>query len=100
MSPNALCCLFCCLLPRPPQHKAIVYFTPTDWSAAKDGGALKCFLGCGPRDATGETAKETLEVEPVSGRLVLFKSRDIPHAVLPLKSGRPRLALSCWLLKP
>ena len=69
-----------------------------DFDADIHGGCLRLFLGCESGDASGETATSIRDVEPVPGRLVVFKSRKLPHAVL--ETSRRRLALSCWHLVP
>ena len=40
-----------------------------------------------------------VDVLPVGGRLVLFKSREVLHEVRPCYAERGRYALSCWLLQ-
>ena len=76
----------------------ILYLTDEDFDADIHGGCLRLFLGCEPGDASGETALSVKDVEPVPGRLVVFKSRRVPHAVL--ETSRRRVALSCWHLIP
>ncbi len=77
---------------------SILYLTDDDFDSGVHGGCLRMFLGCEPGDASGETAISIKDVEPVPGRLVVFKSRNVPHAVL--DTSRRRLALSCWHLAP
>ena len=77
---------------------AILYLTDPDFDACLHGGCLRLFLGSEPGDASGETATSIRDVAPVPGRLVVFKSRRVPHAVL--DTSRRRLALSCWHLIP
>ena len=76
----------------------ILYLTDPDFDACLHGGCLRLFLGGEPGDASGETATSIKDVAPVPGRLVVFKSRRVPHAVL--DTSRRRLALSCWHLAP
>ena len=76
----------------------ILYLTDEDFDADIHGGCLRLFLGCDTGDASGETAISIKDVAPVPGRLVVFKSRRVPHAVL--DTSRRRLALSCWHLAP
>jgi hypothetical protein len=66
-----------------------------EWALASDGGALRCFVGAGSEDCTGVTATEVVDVAPIGGRVVMFDSRELLHAVLPTK--RSRLALSAWI---
>ena len=77
---------------------SILYLVDEDFDADIHGGCLRLFLGCEPGDASGETALSVKDVAPVPGRLVVFKSRRVPHAVL--DTSRRRLALSCWHLAP
>ena len=77
---------------------AILYLTDPDFDACLHGGCLRLFLGCADGDASGETATSIRDVAPVPGRLVVFKARRVPHAVL--ETSRRRLALSCWHLAP
>ena len=77
---------------------AILYLTDPDFDADIHGGCLRLFLGCERGDASGETAISIKDVAPVPGRLVVFKSRNVPHAVL--ATSRRRIALSCWHLAP
>jgi len=60
----------------------ILYVTDAAFDAAVHGGRLRLFLGCAAGDAAGATAASVLDVDPVPGRLVVFKSRSVPHAVL------------------
>ena len=77
---------------------SILYVTDPAFDADIHGGCLRLFLGCAGGDASGETATSIRDVAPVPGRLVVFKSRKLPHAVL--DTSRRRLALSCWHLAP
>ena len=77
---------------------AILYLTDEDFDSGVHGGCLRLYLGCETGDASGETALSVKDVAPVPGRLVVFKSRKVPHAVL--ETSRRRLALSCWHLAP
>ena len=77
---------------------SILYVTDPAFDADIHGGCLRLFLGCADGDASGETATSIRDVAPVPGRLVVFKARRVPHAVL--ETSRRRLALSCWHLAP
>ena len=77
---------------------SILYVTDPAFDADIHGGCLRLFLGCADGDASGETATSIRDVAPVPGRLVVFKARCVPHAVL--ETSRRRLALSCWHLAP
>lgn len=62
----------------------IVYLNP-DWKPG-DGGCLRMFDRCG---------MDSVDIEPRGGRLVLFSSVHMMHAVMPAQSKR--LACSAWL---
>jgi SM-20-related protein len=62
---------------------AICYLN-NEWQA-ENGGQLRMYL-----------PKSTLDVLPVSGRLVVFRSDQIEHEVLP--ANRDRLSLTGWIL--
>ena len=76
---------------------AILYLTDPDFDADIHGGCLRLFLGCEPATPRGDGDVDPGR-RPVPGRLVVFKSRRVPHAVL--DTSRRRLALSCWHLAP
>ncbi|MEW5314181.1 MAG: hypothetical protein WDW38_005696 [Sanguina aurantia] len=65
---------------------AILYLN-SEWDGATDGGQLRLFHADGSGGFT--------DVEPVAGRVVLFRSRLIEHEVLP--AWRPRWAMSAWI---
>lgn len=64
---------------------AILYLNPA-WTPA-DGGCLRVWLPDGPRD-----------VEPLGGRLVVFLSDRVEHAVLP--TSAVRRAATAWYRGP
>ncbi|KAJ1446311.1 2OG-Fe(II) oxygenase superfamily-domain-containing protein [Pelagophyceae sp. CCMP2097] len=74
----------------------ILYLNPSDWDLTRDGGALRLFGGAEAGDRCGETATGVLDVSPLGGRLVVFESRRVLHAVLP--ATRRRLACTAWHL--
>ena len=61
----------------------ICYLNP-DWDEG-DGGQLRLFLPEGP-----------LDIYPLAGRLVCFRSSELEHEVLP--ASRNRLSLTGWML--
>lgn len=61
---------------------AVLYLNE-DWDPA-DGGQLRLY----PQDA------ETVDVQPEAGTLVLFRSADLPHEVLPAR--RERWSVAGW----
>ena len=72
-----------------------ILYANADWDESH-GGCLRCHIGADIDDGTGETAEEVRDVAPCAGRLVLFKSRELLHEVLP--SQARRVAISLWLL--
>lgn len=60
-----------------------VFYLNEHWSVA-DGGALRLHL----------PDQQSLDIAPVSGRLLLFRSAQMLHEVLP--AGRERLSLTGW----
>ena len=62
------------------------------------GGELRAFVGAEPSDLDGDTAVRVDDIQPRAGRLVLFESRTLLHAVRPVGLWR-RVALSLWCLK-
>ncbi|MCB9779298.1 MAG: 2OG-Fe(II) oxygenase [Alphaproteobacteria bacterium] len=74
-------------LPGDPNRRftAILYLNP-GWQPA-DGGLLRAWTGAG-----------TVELAPVAGRLVLFRSEGVPHQVLPAVA--PRYAATAWFRGP
>jgi hypothetical protein len=65
------------------------------WNLPTDGGALRCFVGANSGDSIGDTARELIDVAPIGGRVVMFHSRELLHAVQPTQ--RSRLAMACWV---
>jgi len=78
------------------EYTAILYLNPDDWSAEMDGGVLRIFCGCDEDDKEGGSATQVEDILPIGGRLVIFDSRTILHAVLP--ATRKRFAMTAWLL--
>jgi SM-20-related protein len=62
---------------------SVICYLNNDWSE-KDGGQLKMYLPEGP-----------VEVLPISGRLVCFRSDKIEHEVLP--ATKDRLSITGWI---
>jgi len=62
------------------------------------GGELRAYVGAEPLDCEGDTAVRVDDIQPRAGRLVLFESRALLHAVRPVGLWR-RVALSLWCLK-
>ena len=62
------------------------------------GGELRVYVGAAEEDVEGDTAVRVDDIQPRAGRLVLFESRTLLHAVRPVGLWR-RVALSLWCLK-
>lgn len=88
LGPSSLACI------NSREVTAILYAN-VNWNET-DGGALRCHVGADEGDGTGDTAREVRDVAPNAGRLVLFKSTELLHEVLPSYSRR--VAISLWLL--
>lgn len=78
----------------------VLYLNDTTWdSTTADGdncdGNLRCFLNTQNDDITGETATEVRNIAPIGGRLVIFDSKRVLHAVLP--TSKRRIALTSWI---
>lgn len=65
---------------------SMVIYLNKDWQKG-DGGELEIFLKDG----------SNFLVEPIEARCVMFKSAELPHAVL--ASNKSRYSLTGWLLK-
>uniref|UniRef100_A0A7S2PP97 Fe2OG dioxygenase domain-containing protein n=1 Tax=Zooxanthella nutricula TaxID=1333877 RepID=A0A7S2PP97_9DINO len=86
-----------------------VFYANDQWSES-EGGQLRIYkrklnpfqledLRARGEEVPDQTVNEVAEeIEPLAGRLVLFRSRDVPHEVLP--TGRKRFAVSLWLMGP
>ncbi len=80
----------------------VLYLTPCGWDSQRDGGALRCYVGCAEGDDEGYSATHVVDIEPLPGRLVVFPSDQLLHEVRPLVRDRPtepRIALTIWLLR-
>ena len=78
----------------------VLYLNQSSWdSKTADGdncdGNLRCFMDTEDNDETGATAKSVVNIEPIGGRLVIFDSRRVLHAVLP--TTQRRIALTSWI---
>jgi SM-20-related protein len=64
------------------------YLNSEDWSQT-DGGALALYL------EGDQSEEQTILVNPIAGRMVIFESQKIPHEVL--IAHRDRLSITGWL---
>jgi len=86
-----------------------VFYANRSWSSS-DGGQCRLYKrrpnpfqvakarSQGAEVPEGGADEVDVEVEPVGGRLLLFRSRDVPHEVL--RAQRKRYAISLWLMGP
>lgn len=66
------------------------------WDKHRDGGCLRLYpKSDNDQDTTSEGESTWVDVAPTGGRLVLFSSQSMLHAVLP--TVRKRMACSLWL---
>jgi SM-20-related protein len=74
------------------QISSILYLNQS-W-LANDGGELRLYLN--DKNLNGENlqTENYLDIQPIGGRLVLFKSSDFWHEVLPCKAHR--ISLTGW----
>ena len=61
------------------------------WDDERDGGCLRLHR------CNGVPGSAHVDVVPEAGTLVLFKSREVLHEVLPTGPHRQRLALTLWI---
>ena len=86
--------------PSPWLHVASQPYRVVDASALDsiEPGALVLYIGACPKDLTGATATQIIEILPVGGRAVLFDSRAVLHEVFPMtRAGVERLAVTVWI---
>merc|ERR1712060_210720 len=86
-----------------------IYYANPAW-AWEDGGRLKMYkkkpnpFEIEKRKSQGleipenEKDEEVEQIDPVGGRIVVFRSRDMPHEVMVTK--KKRYAVSLWLMGP
>ncbi|CAE8652528.1 unnamed protein product [Polarella glacialis] len=79
------------------------FYVNKDWSSESGGQLVLYKRRPNPfqiaKGAVKQDEDEVVEkLDPTGGRLVLFRSRDIPHEVLPTR--RKRYAVSMWLMGP
>jgi SM-20-related protein len=62
---------------------SVVLYLNADWTAG-DGGALRLY----------PAGRESEEIVPIGGRIVLFLSADMPHEVM--RANRDRMSIAGW----
>ncbi|CAK8996768.1 unnamed protein product [Durusdinium trenchii] len=63
-----------------------------------NGGRLRCYVATKRGDLRGDTAQQLQDLEPLGGRAVIFRSKDLLHEVLP--SFCRRYCLTFWVCTP
>jgi SM-20-related protein len=74
------------------QISSILYLNQ-QWQA-EDGGELRLYLSDVNLNGENLQTENYLDIQPIGGRLVLFKSSDFWHEVLPCKAHR--ISLTGW----
>lgn len=77
-------------------HRVLTLVAYVNPKGFLEGGSLRCYVGAGPGDQTGATARCKEDVLPDGGSAVLFAARELLHEVLP-SCGR-RFALTLWMV--
>jgi SM-20-related protein len=70
------------------KYSLLLYLNRDDWSPEKDGGQLRIHLDGGGDEVLQGVEPNFVDVDPLGGTLVLFKSELIPHEVLDTNSER------------
>ncbi|KAL7552041.1 hypothetical protein ACHAWF_015249 [Thalassiosira exigua] len=76
------------------RYSLLLYLNEDGWDPAKDAGQLRLHLDGGGDERPPGVEPKYVDVDPLGGTLVLFKSEMIPHEVLDTKSER--FALVGW----
>jgi hypothetical protein len=71
----------------------VICYLNADWQP-EHGGHLRLFLPGGLGESEPEPAAAQWEMDPLLGRVVVFRSDVVEHEVLP--AWGPRFALTCW----
>merc|ERR1711924_111299 len=71
----------------------LAYFN-IDWTPA-DGGQLRIYDTEGLMRAQKTEDAASYDIEPLPGRVIAFRAREVWHAVLPAKSRRHAMTLWC-----
>ena len=75
---------------------AILYCNEPDEWKTEWGGQLRAYPGVAADVCDAPANGSGCDIAPIGGRLVLFRSRELLHEVLP--AHRHRVALSIWIL--
>ena len=80
------------------KYSLLLYLNRDGWSPEKDAGQLRMHLDGGGDECPPGVKPNFIDVDPLGGTLVLFKSEAIPHEVLDTMSER--FALVGWFNRP
>lgn len=80
------------------KYSLLLYLNRDGWSPDKDAGQLRMHLDGGGDECPPDVQSNFIDVDPLGGTLVLFKSEAIPHEVLDTMSER--FALVGWFNRP
>ncbi|KAL9181866.1 hypothetical protein ACHAXT_012209 [Thalassiosira profunda] len=80
------------------RYSLLLYLNEEGWSAEKDAGQLRIHLDGGGDECPPGVAPNFVDVDPLGGTLVLFKSEMVPHEVL--NTNSERFALVGWYNRP
>ena len=80
------------------KYSLLLYLNRDGWSPDKDKGQLRMHLDGGGDECPPGVQPNFIDVDPLGGTLVLFKSEAIPHEVLNTMSER--FALVGWFNRP
>ena len=76
------------------KYSLLLYLNRDGWSPEIDAGQLRIHLDGGGDELPANTEPNFIDVDPLGGTLVLFKSEIIPHEVL--NTNSERFALVGW----
>mmetsp|Transcript_20347 Transcript_20347/g.42570 ORF Transcript_20347/g.42570 Transcript_20347/m.42570 type:complete len:348 (-) Transcript_20347:869-1912(-) len=76
------------------KYSLLLYLNKKDWDPRVDAGQLRLHLDGGGDECPPGVAPNYVDVDPLGGTLVLFKSELIPHEVL--NTNSERFALVGW----
>lgn len=76
------------------KYSLLIYLNGEDWDPKSDAGQLRVHLDGGDDECPPGAEPKYVDVDPLGGTLVLFKSEMIPHEVL--NTNSERFALVGW----
>ena len=76
------------------KYSLLIYLNGEDWDPKSDAGQLRVHLDGGDDECPPGAEPKYVDIDPLGGMLVLFKSEMIPHEVL--NTNSERFALVGW----